>query len=286
MKLFWRHVCFACCCVFTLLFYVVLSPIGMRNPVEIYSLEAGFPITKRMPDKLIALYGDAESSRNIVQTLVPGRPWPDAVRWMWNGTLAASAWPQRKMTMPQCSKLVNGDPEEQKYSKEFMKEFSPVALTARDYMAYTTNCSHYLEERAFFLSALPEEESFPLAYSMVLYKDIELVERILRAIYRPHNFYCLHVDKKADPSLLEAVRSIASCLDNVFVASESVDVIWGEFSVLEPELVCMRDLWRYKKWRYFINLTGQEFPLKTNLQLVRILTALNGSNLVDCTTNG
>ena len=49
-------------------------------------------------------------------------------------------------------------------------------------------------------------------------------------------------------------------------------------SVLEPELVCMRELLRFTKWRYFINLTGQEFPLKTNLELVRIMKALNGSN--------
>ena len=40
----------------------------------------------------------------------------------------------------------------------------------------------------------------------------------------------------------------------------------------------MEELWSHKKWKYFINLTGQEFPLKTNLELVRILTAYNGAN--------
>ena len=33
-------------------------------------------------------------------------------------------------------------------------------------------------------------------------------------------------------------------------------------------------------FRYFINLTGQEFPLKTNGEIVEILRALNGSNIV------
>ncbi len=33
-------------------------------------------------------------------------------------------------------------------------------------------------------------------------------------------------------------------------------------------------------WKYYINLTGQEWPLKTNLELVRILKAVNGSNLI------
>ena len=32
--------------------------------------------------------------------------------------------------------------------------------------------------------------------------------------------------------------------------------------------------------RYFINLTGQEYPLKTNGELVEILKTLNGSNII------
>ncbi|XP_070211310.1 N-acetyllactosaminide beta-1,6-N-acetylglucosaminyl-transferase-like [Littorina saxatilis] len=73
---------------------------------------------------------------------------------------------------------------------------------------------------------------------------------------------------------------MARCLDNVFVSSRSVKVRWGSFSVLEPELICMEDLLHHKGWKYFINLTGQEFPLKTNLEIVRILKAVKGANLV------
>ena len=51
-------------------------------------------------------------------------------------------------------------------------------------------------------------------------------------------------------------------------------------SVLLPEINCMRDLVRYyrRQFYYFINLTGQEFPLRTNLELVRIARVFNGSN--------
>ena len=41
-----------------------------------------------------------------------------------------------------------------------------------------------------------QEESFPIAYSIVVYKDPEQVERLLHAIYRPQNHYCIHVDSK------------------------------------------------------------------------------------------
>jgi hypothetical protein len=45
----------------------------------------------------------------------------------------------------------------------------------------------------------------------------------------------------------------------------------------------MNDLLAYKAWKYFINLTGQEFPLKANLAIVRILKAFNGSNHMEGT---
>ena len=41
-----------------------------------------------------------------------------------------------------------------------------------------------------------QEESFPIAYAIVMYKDPEQVERLLHAIYRPQNHYCIHVDSK------------------------------------------------------------------------------------------
>lgn len=74
------------------------------------------------------------------------------------------------------------------------------------------------------------------------------------------------------------MTAMVKCFNNVFLSSRSVDVVWGTFSVLEPELICMQDLWKYKSWKYFINLTGQEFPLRTNYELVQILTAYNGAN--------
>ena len=40
-----------------------------------------------------------------------------------------------------------------------------------------------------------EEEAFPIAYSLLMHKEVEQAERLLRAIYRPQNSYCIHIDK-------------------------------------------------------------------------------------------
>ncbi|XP_059144077.1 beta-1,3-galactosyl-O-glycosyl-glycoprotein beta-1,6-N-acetylglucosaminyltransferase-like [Physella acuta] len=157
-------------------------------------------------------------------------------------------------------------------------------LSSRFYLNITENCEVFKSSRGYITCSMTqEEEEFPIAFSILVFKDIEMVERLLRAIYRPQNYYCIHVDAKANKEFFLAVSAVAQCFTNVFLTAERVDVRWGKFSVLEPELMCMKQLWRYTKWKYFINLTGQEFPLKTNAQMVKILTAFNGANDVEGT---
>ncbi|KAJ8319670.1 hypothetical protein KUTeg_002779 [Tegillarca granosa] len=146
------------------------------------------------------------------------------------------------------------------------------------------NCREFIQKRNYIMSSLTlEEKEFPIAYSLLVYKHEEQVERLLRAIYRPQNVYCIHIDDKANPKFTHIIRNLSSCFDNVFITKRSVKVYWGYFSVLEPELICMEELLKYKKWKYFINLTGQEFPLRTNSELVKILKIYNGANDVEGT---
>ena len=179
-----------------------------------------------------------------------------------------------------CEALFNGDRQEIEKAYAYQKANPKVPVPDEEYIKITQNCKGYIKERGFITDSMTEEEeNFPLAYSLLVFKDLEQVERLLRAIYRPQNFYCVHVDQKSPPVFKKAMASIAACFSNVFLASRSVDVRWGEFSVLEPELICMKDLWEASaKWKYFINLTGQEFPLKTNSDIVKILKVYNGAN--------
>ncbi|KAH9509278.1 Beta-1,3-galactosyl-O-glycosyl-glycoprotein beta-1,6-N-acetylglucosaminyltransferase [Bulinus truncatus] len=183
-----------------------------------------------------------------------------------------------------CKKLLSGDLDEIVFAKKLIETINRTLLSEQFYLNLTTDCELFQRQRGYIMCPLTSEEgAFPIAFSMLVYKDVEMVERLLKSIYRPQNYYCIHVDKKSDEQFMKAVSTIASCFDNIFLAPERVDVRWGKFSVLEPELICMKHLWKYKKWRYFMNLTGQEFPLKTNRELVQILTAYNGANDVSAT---
>ena len=181
-----------------------------------------------------------------------------------------------------CQQIIEGDQSVIGRAKEIMKRTKKFFISPQKYLNLTSNCKRFKDDRGYILKALSEnEDQFPIAYSINIYKDIEQFERLLRAIYRPQNYYCIHVDKKSPDVFHRAVEKIVNCFTNVFVASNNVEVKWGEFSSLQSTLICMKELYgRSKLWKYLINLTGQEFPLRTNNELVEILKKLGGKSMV------
>lgn len=193
-------------------------------------------------------------------------------------------WLKQTTLMPKvnCKRIINGDEKEIALADKIMKRYPKRGMSYKDILNLAKNCDDFKKKRGYILRALRKRErDFPIAYSIMIYKDIEQFERLLRAIYRPQNYYCIHVDKKSPKMFHRAVQGITGCFPNVFIASTLVDVRWGEFTILQACLICMRDLWqRYKNWKYFLNVSGQEFPLRTNNELVKILKSLNGKSMV------
>ena len=199
--------------------------------------------------------------------------------------LAVVDLPSINVTGADCTALFSGNAVELIKAIKFESTYKKQDVEPEKFIKQASNCTQFVADRRYVTWPVNREEAeFPIAFSILMYKDVEQFERLLRAVYRPQNLYCIHVDNKSLDDVHAAVAAIARCFENVFVLQPSFDVRWGKFSVLEPELACMKTLLRRsKKWRYFINLTGQEFPLKTNWQIVRILKAFNGSNNMEGT---
>ena len=147
----------------------------------------------------------------------------------------------------------------------------------------TTNCVSYVVNAGYHTRPVSEEEArFPIAYNILIHKDIEQMESLLKVIYRPQNTYCIHVDGKSPKSLHNSVHSLAKCLDNVFVASKLENITYAGFSRLQADINCMSDQLKHQvQWKYLINIASQAFPLKTNAEIVKILQIYNGSNDIE-----
>ena len=56
-----------------------------------------------------------------------------------------------------------------------------------------------------------EERDFPLAYFLTVYTDARILELTLATIFRPHNSYCLHIDRKADEMFKRTILQLINC---------------------------------------------------------------------------
>ena len=185
-----------------------------------------------------------------------------------------------------CKALFHGSATELARAREYMSKNTAINLQNQDYIAITEDCTKFRNLRGYITKPLSAEEAeFPIGFSILMYKDVEQVERLLRAIYMPQNSYCIHVDARVLPSVLLAIRRIVSCFSNVFIAPQLEKVYWGHISILKAESNCVKELLKYT-WTYYINIPGQMFPLQTNRNLVKILKMYNGANDMEGTLLG
>ncbi|KAH3866906.1 beta-1,3-galactosyl-O-glycosyl-glycoprotein beta-1,6-N-acetylglucosaminyltransferase-like [Dreissena polymorpha] len=192
---------------------------------------------------------------------------------------------ERRVFAVDCAAIINGNKPEIDRARAIMKNktFSRKGFSDFDYINLTKNCDTFKLARGYngFIQST-EEQEFPIAFSILLYKEVEQAERLLRALYTPRNYFCLHVDGDAAPEVHEAVQGIADCLYNVFVVSKKEFIVYAGFSRLQADINCMENLVeRGKDWKYFINLPSQQFPIKTNAELIKILKIYNGANDIE-----
>ena len=120
----------------------------------------------------------------------------------------------------------------------------------------------------------PEERAFPLAYVILVHSNPASLLTFLRAVYRRHNAYCIHYDQKSSPNFKSFIHLLSGCADNVMVPQKIENVVWGDASILNAQLNCMRALIDYHlivPWMYVFNLQGHELPLRTNREMVEML---------------
>lgn len=119
---------------------------------------------------------------------------------------------------------------------------------------------------------------FMIAYFILVHRYPEQFRRLLTSIYDPDNYYLLHVDKRSGKALYREILEMVKQYPNVSLL-DSQNVVWGGYSMVDVELKAIKKLLHINnKWEYFINLSGQDFPLKSQLAIKNYLIQNKGKN--------
>jgi Core-2/I-Branching enzyme len=112
-----------------------------------------------------------------------------------------------------------------------------------------------------------------IAYFILVHRYPEQFKRMFRAIYVPGNSYVVHVDKSSGPALQADVRAFLAPYQGVDMLAPR-KALWGGYSLVDAELRGMARLLEMDaRWSHYINLSGQDFPLKSQAYIRDLLAA-------------
>ncbi|MBK7339193.1 MAG: glycosyl transferase [Saprospiraceae bacterium] len=119
-----------------------------------------------------------------------------------------------------------------------------------------------------------------IAYFILVHRFPEQFKRLFKALYHPENHYLIHLDKKASIEIYDDIKDFLTDFPSTYIL-ESENVVWGGYSMVQAELNGMNYLLKLNlEWDFFINLSGQDYPLKSQKIIREYLTKNKGNNFL------
>jgi Core-2/I-Branching enzyme len=119
-----------------------------------------------------------------------------------------------------------------------------------------------------------------IAYFLLVHRYPAQFKRLFKAIYAPGNQYVVHVDKSSGASLAQDIAKFLAPYQGAQML-ESKDALWGGYSLVDAELRGMARLLEIdSQWTHYINLSGQDFPLKSQNYIRQFFAANPGKQFI------
>lgn len=119
-----------------------------------------------------------------------------------------------------------------------------------------------------------------IAYFIMMHRYPSQFKRLFRTIYHPANYYLVHVDKRSGVGLQTEIQDFLSSFANASLLKNQ-STLWGGYSLVDAELRGIEELLKISpKWEFFINLSGQDFPLKSQAHIQDFLRRNKGKDFI------
>ncbi|WHO37512.1 beta-1,6-N-acetylglucosaminyltransferase [Sphingobium sp. AP49] len=119
-----------------------------------------------------------------------------------------------------------------------------------------------------------------IAYFLLVHRYPAQFKRLFSAIYLPGNQYVVHVDKSSGAALAEEIAAFLEPYQGVELL-EPENALWGGYSLVDAELRGMACLLAMdSRWSHYINLSGQDFPLKSQNYIRQFFAANPGRQFI------
>ncbi|MBQ7966294.1 MAG: glycosyl transferase [Bacteroidaceae bacterium] len=96
------------------------------------------------------------------------------------------------------------------------------------------------------------------AYLIIAHNDFEVLHTLIKAIDDTRNDIYLHIDKK-----VQSPPHIVCKYAKLYQLSKRIDVRWGDYSIVETELLLFEEAASHGPYNYYHLLSGVDLPIKS-----------------------
>lgn len=119
-----------------------------------------------------------------------------------------------------------------------------------------------------------------LAYLILAHRNPAQAERLFRALHHSEDTFILHFDRRAPRALHELGLRLSAAHSNV-VLLPSRAVLWGGAAMAEIQIAAMQAaLTHHPSWTHFVNLTGQDYPLRRRSHIADFFASNADTNYI------
>lgn len=119
-----------------------------------------------------------------------------------------------------------------------------------------------------------------IAYVILAHQLPEQLVRLVRRLHTPDARFLIHVNRRSDDAVLEAVRAGLSDLDGVCYLRRH-RLHWGGFGHVRATLEGLEELRRQSAdYDYVMLMTGQDYPIKPAAEIERRLGEAGGASFL------
>lgn len=114
------------------------------------------------------------------------------------------------------------------------------------------------------------------AYLIIAHNELEILRFLLSSLDDNRNDIYLHIDKKAafDTTVLQTVKS------NLHILPIRLDARWGDFSLVEIELLLFQEAYKNGPYAYYHLLSGVDLPIKSQDYIHRFCEEHQGKEFI------
>lgn len=122
------------------------------------------------------------------------------------------------------------------------------------------------------------KKSMQINYIILAHNQPKQLYRLVKRLFAKNVRFYIHIDLKSDP---ESFLSLLPATNQIVFVADRVNCIWGDISVVNATLNCIKQIVAENRNGYSVLLSGQDYPIKSNFYIKEYLNKDDRKNFIN-----